>query len=93
MDPVNNSVSGSAVANQKESTGTAARSLRMTSRRRECESRPACDRRTISARILSVDLELGMMHDFVEIALQRGGEFVDVCSGFLVERYGLQGVL
>jgi hypothetical protein len=34
-----------------------------------------------------------MMHDFVEIALQRAGQLVDFNSGFIVERYAIQGVL
>ena len=34
-----------------------------------------------------------MMHDLVEIALQRVGQFIDFSAGFIVEWHALQGVL
>src|SRR4029078_8780499 len=50
------------------------------------------------ARVLQHILDDGirasaMMHDLVEIAPQRAGQFVDFGPGFIVEWYGLQGVL
>jgi hypothetical protein len=34
-----------------------------------------------------------MMHHLVEIAFQRAGEFIDLGSGLIVERYAFQGIL